>query len=90
MFLNLFVALRRIEDAVFKQPVRFGDTIHVEGKVVRRTPVDDAIGLVLCQWRIVNQHGRLVARVGVEVLWRRAPSPVADAVEPAASGVASP
>ena len=86
------VALRRIEDAVFKQPARFGDTIHVEGRVVRRTPVDDAVGLVLCQWRIVNQHGRLVARVGVEVLWRRAPS--ADtggaAAEPAADTVVAP
>ena len=61
--------------------------------MVRRTPVDDAIGLVLCQWRIVNQHGRLVARVGVEVLWRRAPSAdtARHAVEPAAaSGVAPP
>ena len=31
------VALRRVEDAVFKAPARLGDTIHVEGKVARRT-----------------------------------------------------
>ena len=28
------VALRRVADAVFKQPVKIGDTIHVEGEIV--------------------------------------------------------
>ncbi len=31
------VALRRIEDAVFKRPVRIGDTIRVEAKLARPT-----------------------------------------------------
>ena len=26
------VALRRVGDAVFKQPVKIGDTVHVEGE----------------------------------------------------------
>ena len=65
------VALRRVGDAVFKQPVRFGDTIHVEGKVATLATVDDGVGLVGCTWRVLNQQGKLVARVGIEVLWRR-------------------
>jgi acyl dehydratase len=66
------VALRRVADAVFKQPVRIGDTVHVVGEVVATRPIDDSTGLVECRWRVVNQHGRLVVRASVELVWRRA------------------
>jgi acyl dehydratase len=66
------VALRRISDAVFKRPVVFGDTIHVESRVEALAPVGDGLGLTTCVWTIVNQDGRTVARAAVEVLWRRA------------------
>jgi 3-hydroxybutyryl-CoA dehydratase len=66
------VALRRVSDAVFKQPVLIGDTVHVEGEVVSVRPVDDENGLVECRWRVLNQHGRLVSRASVELVWRRA------------------
>jgi 3-hydroxybutyryl-CoA dehydratase len=66
------VALRRVGDAVFKQPVLIGDTVHVEGEVVDTRPIDDEHGLVTCRWRVVNQHGRLVLRASVELVWRRA------------------
>ena len=36
------VALRRVGDAVFKQPVKIGATIHVEGEVVSKTEIDAA------------------------------------------------
>ena len=65
------VALRKVTDAVFKAPVRFGDTIHVEGQVTKLNPVDDAAGLVECRWKVLNQDGRMAARVTIEVLWRR-------------------
>jgi acyl dehydratase len=65
------VALRRIEDAVFKRPVRIGDTIRVEVSLARP---DDGRGLEAYEWRILNQHGRLVARVMVEALVRPEPS----------------
>jgi 3-hydroxybutyryl-CoA dehydratase len=65
------VALRRVSDAVFKQPARIGDTIHVEGELVDRRELDDAHGLVTCRWRVLNQRGKLVARANVEVVWRR-------------------
>ena len=45
------VALRRIGDAVFKRPVRFGDTIHVEGSVAELRDIDDGTGLVGWAWR---------------------------------------
>ena len=66
------VALRRVGDAVFKQPVLIGDTVHVEGEVVSVRPIDDENGLVECRWRVLNQHGRLVLRTSVELVWRRA------------------
>jgi 3-hydroxybutyryl-CoA dehydratase len=62
------VALRRVSDAVFKRPVRIGDTIHVEAELTRP---DEGRGLEAYEWRIVNQHGKLVARAVVEVVVRR-------------------
>jgi 3-hydroxybutyryl-CoA dehydratase len=65
------VALRRVGDAVFKQPVKIGDTVHVEGEVARTRVLDDQQGLVELRWKVLNQHGRLVLRATVEVVWRR-------------------
>jgi acyl dehydratase len=62
------VALRRVRDAVFKRPVCFGDTIHVLGRVDR---LDPATGLVGVRLDVVNQESVLVARLAVDVLWRR-------------------
>jgi len=67
------VALRRVGDAVFKQPVKIGDTVHVTGEVVGTRALDDENGLVECRWKVVNQHGRLVVRATVELVWRRVP-----------------
>lgn len=65
------VALRRVADAVFKQPVRIGDTIHVEGEITRTTALDPAHGLVETTWRVRNQRGKLVMRARVELVWKR-------------------
>jgi 3-hydroxybutyryl-CoA dehydratase len=70
------VALRRVGDAVFKLPVRIGDSVHVEGEVVRTRELDDEIELVEQRWKVVNQDGRMVLRMNVEVVCRRAPVPV--------------
>jgi acyl dehydratase len=72
------LALRRVCDAVFKRPVRFGDTIHVEGSVAGLAPVNDDAGLVTLVLKIVNQDGRTVCRARVEALWRRDAAPLAD------------
>jgi acyl dehydratase len=65
------VALRRVANAVFKRPVRIGDTIRVEGTIERTAELPDGLGLVTCRWRVLNQRDRLVAQADVEVLWRR-------------------
>jgi 3-hydroxybutyryl-CoA dehydratase len=69
------VALRSVSDAVFKRPVLFGDTIHVEGEIASVRPVSDEAGLVGLSWNIRNQRGELVCRARVEVLWRRDAAP---------------
>jgi 3-hydroxybutyryl-CoA dehydratase len=65
------VALRRVGDAVFKQPVKIGDTLHVEGRITDKTELDEGHGLVETRWRVVNQRQRLVALTTVELVWRR-------------------
>ena len=64
------VALRRVGDAVFKQPVKIGDTVRVDGKITALTELDDAHGLVEATLRILNQDDRLVARLRAELVWR--------------------
>ena len=65
------VALRRVCDATFKRPVRFGDTLRVEGRIAELGAGSDEAGLVTFAWNVVNQEGRSVCRARVEVLWRR-------------------
>ncbi|HLM50107.1 MAG TPA: MaoC/PaaZ C-terminal domain-containing protein [Solirubrobacteraceae bacterium] len=65
------VALRRVADAVFKRPVRIGDTIRVRGRIAALRRAGEDAGLVVFAWTIVNQHDRTVARASVEALWRR-------------------
>jgi 3-hydroxybutyryl-CoA dehydratase len=72
------VALRRVGDAVFKQPVRIGDTIHVEGEVVEKAEIDPSHGLVATRWRVLNQHGKLVARASIDLVWRRDTMPLVE------------
>jgi 3-hydroxybutyryl-CoA dehydratase len=72
------VALRRVGDAVFKAPVKIGDSMHVEGELTGLREIDEANGLVECRWRVLNQDGKLVVRASVELVWRRVrvPEPV--------------
>ena len=80
------VALRRVADAVFKRPVRLGDTIRVRGVVTGLDPVSDDAGLVTLAWAIVNQEGRTVLRARVDVVWRREAPPAPDPFQPADNG----
>jgi 3-hydroxybutyryl-CoA dehydratase len=72
------LALRRVEDAVLKRPVRIGDTIRVEAKLLRP---DDGRGLETWEWRVLNQSDRLVARMVVEAVVRRDTAPDESAAE---------
>jgi 3-hydroxybutyryl-CoA dehydratase len=66
------VALRRVGDAVFKLPVKVGDTVHVEGQAIGGRELDDETELVEYRWKVLNQDGRTVLRMNVEVVCRRA------------------
>ena len=76
------VALRRVADATFKRPVRFGDTLRVEGRIADLAPAGDDVGLVTFAWNVVNQDGRTVSRARVEVLWKRDVAAEADVEAP--------
>jgi 3-hydroxybutyryl-CoA dehydratase len=65
------IALRRVADAVLKRPVRFGDTLHVTGRVAELKLVSDEAGLVTFTWNVINQDDKTVCRAKVEVLWSR-------------------
>jgi 3-hydroxybutyryl-CoA dehydratase len=82
------VALRRVREATFKRPVKLGDTISVRGRVGELRPLDDALGLLECTWTIVNQDERTVARMVVEVLWRREDAPAGEGEEAPAAPLA--
>ena len=65
------IALRRLDEVVFKQPAYFEDMIHVEGTVDSLKPIDDSVGIVGTTWKVLNQDGRTLVRARVQVLWRR-------------------
>jgi 3-hydroxybutyryl-CoA dehydratase len=65
------VALRQVSQATFKRPVRFGDTIHVEGRVAELASGSEDAGLVTFAWSVVNQEDRIVCRARIDVLWQR-------------------
>jgi 3-hydroxybutyryl-CoA dehydratase len=77
------IALRGVSAATFKRPVRFGDTVHVEGRIKELAPASDEAGLVTFAWNVVNQDGRTVCRARVEVLWRRDTEVAPEPGEPA-------
>ena len=74
------LALRGFERVAFKRPVRIGDTIRVEGDVESKRELDGATGLVVFNWRIVNQHDVAVAVAKARVVWRRQAEPAVAAV----------
>lgn len=75
------VALRGLDSATFKRPVRIGDTIRVRSRVEQVKPLDRGHALVGFAWRICNQDDQVVVRVRVDALWR-----IADASAPGANG----
>ncbi len=68
-----FVALRRIRNVVFKSPVRIGDTIHTEMKMVKVQPINDEFALGTGQVTVVKQDGAAALKMEVDALMRRGP-----------------
>lgn len=65
------IALRSLRDVTFKQPVRIGDTIHVEVGIGTCTPVSEDAGLVELVARVLNDRAQLAVRMKIDVLWQR-------------------
>lgn len=65
------VALRRINNVVFKRPVYLGNTIYVEGRIAELRDFTNEAGYVRGRWKIVNQDGLTVFKMDIEALWRR-------------------
>ncbi|HEY6692126.1 MAG TPA: MaoC/PaaZ C-terminal domain-containing protein [Solirubrobacteraceae bacterium] len=80
------LALRQVAQATFKRPVRFGDTVHVEGRIAELAPASQDAGLVTFAWNVVNQDARLVCRARVDVLWRRDTEVEAEVAVPEGNG----
>jgi acyl dehydratase len=51
--------------------VCLGDTVHVAGRVDRLDSVNAVSGIVGVRLDVVNQRSAVVARLALEVLWRR-------------------
>lgn len=67
------VALYGLDRIRMTRPTLIGDTVHVEGVVVRLTP-KDAGGVVSFEEEIVNQRGERVAIFERSALYRRRPA----------------
>jgi 3-hydroxybutyryl-CoA dehydratase len=78
------VALRGLEDVVFKRPARIGDSIRVRAEIASRRPLDAQNGLVTLAARVRNQDDQLLARLTIQAIWRRSAAPVAEPVADAA------
>lgn len=65
------IALRALDDVVFKRAARIGDTIRVTAQIASRRPLDRATGLVELAAQVRNQDGELLARLTLKAIWRR-------------------
>jgi 3-hydroxybutyryl-CoA dehydratase len=63
-------ALRSIRNAVFKRPVRIGDTLRVEAEVSAVRPLGEGMALAELSWRVLNQEDAVTVRAQLELLWR--------------------
>jgi 3-hydroxybutyryl-CoA dehydratase len=64
------LGVRTLREAVFKRPLRLGESLRVEGSVRELTPVEPSVGAVDWRLRVVDARRRTCVRVDVELLWR--------------------
>jgi acyl dehydratase len=65
------LALRGLRDVTFKRPVTLGATITVGGRIASLRQITPEAGLVGLLWSVTDEHGQMVCRATVEVLWSR-------------------
>lgn len=64
------MGLRRIDNCTFRAPVRLGDTIRVEIRVVRKTALLDEMGVVRIKARVLTQADEVAMTCEIDALWR--------------------
>jgi 3-hydroxybutyryl-CoA dehydratase len=67
------VALRGLDDVVFKRPVPVGAELTLEGVVEETRPLDDEHGLVTLRVRL-RADGRLAVMARLVAVWSRRPA----------------
>ncbi len=66
------IALRSIREVVFKRPTPIGASIRVGGEIERLRPVNARMGLVTFGLRVRDAADRVLTRLIIDALWRRA------------------
>lgn len=67
------VALRRIDELVFKRPLGVGQTFSSQCEITSLRPINPTSGLVGCRVRALGPEGKLLFAARVEILWKRQP-----------------
>jgi 3-hydroxybutyryl-CoA dehydratase len=73
LFPSSTLALGGLEKVRFVAPTQIGDTLSLEGEVVKLTKVDRKRGLITASFRVKNQHGKNVMTYAVKMLAERRP-----------------
>ena len=68
------IALQGIDKARFVAPVKIGDTIHVEARVVQVEAIDEKRGLITISHRVLNQRNEQVISYKSKIIVNRRPS----------------
>jgi len=68
LFPKSFMAFYGIEKLRFTNPVKIGDTIHCEAKVIKMEEKDSGKGLLTYEVKIKNQHDELVTLMIMKII----------------------
>ncbi|MCG8619203.1 MAG: MaoC family dehydratase N-terminal domain-containing protein [Desulfobacterales bacterium] len=68
-----FIAFYGMESVKFTAPCKIGDTIHTEVKVTDMVAKDEKCGIIVCEYKIVNQKSETVVVFITKTLVGRRP-----------------
>jgi acyl dehydratase len=68
------VAIAGLDKVRFIEPVRIGDTIHLEGKVAETITTPDGKNIVQIKFHILNQHKKAVIKGRMKLVTLGSPS----------------
>jgi acyl dehydratase len=68
LFPKSLVALSGLEKVRFVEPVRIGDTLHLEAEILEMTRLANETGIIELRYRVRNQRQELVVGTKVKVV----------------------